>query len=295
MPALDPKLLGWIARAVVAASLVAFVGIAASQTNAANQAVASPSAQASSARVVSPSGAIAPAANATLAVDPNRTTFSLDNDLISAVKWLGGITVAVLAIFAGLTLSFFGIDVRAVRKTLLETQEDLRKKADEVRGHEKSLAELKERLEKLGAELIDVVEKAKAVAPGKPVDPVKNLPPKATDPVYGPLSEIWLADEKKQEALRRVMAQSQFEWSTVGTLAKKTQLPLAEVKELAGRDPLVQGAISRNNEVLFRLKEFNELPPNMMDAEAWESWKRSLFHVPAKKEQGLGMVKKPPP
>ncbi|MGJ7605466.1 hypothetical protein ACSFA7_14100 [Variovorax sp. LT1R20] len=209
---------------------------------------------------------------------PQQVTLSLDRDLVTFIKvaaWAAGI---FLAIFAALAVGFFGFDVRAARKSLLEASDDIRTRSEAIRKDHQSLIELKERLEQLGAKLIDQVEKANPPAPGSTTEPTTSPDRGDTSGApIGPLSEAWFTEEKKKEIVRNTIASSEFEWSTLDTLHRKTGFSKPELMSLANRDPLVQRGIGRNSEVLFRLKEFNHpLPNNGLGTMTLEDWAKIL-------------------
>ncbi|QNK69208.1 hypothetical protein [Variovorax sp. PAMC26660] len=244
--------------------------------------------------------AMAVSAQSVAPAGPQQVTLTLDRDLVTFVKvaaWAAGI---FLAVFAALAVGFFGFDVRAARKSLLEASDDIRTRMESIRKDHEALGALKERLEKLGGELVGLIEdktpppnsisttgakrgrKPKAVNDGFETDidlsdiedalaadepaptPEENKstpsqPHKEssapTQP--GPLSELWDMEEKQRERIREVLASSEFEWSTVGTVSKKTGLSEEAIEKLALGDPFVQIGHGRQGAMLLRLKEFN--------------------------------------
>jgi hypothetical protein len=220
--------------------------------------------------------AVAVSAQSATPAGPQQVTLSLDRDLVTFVKvatWAAGI---FLAIFATLAVGFFGFDVRAARKSLLEANEDIRTRMDAIRKDHQSLVELKERLGKLGAELIEQVEKkAPTTAPPDAVPP-QNDESRPT-PSSDPLADLELK-RQKQTFIRKLLAAAEFEWSTANTIARRMGLRREEVIALAEDDPLVQQGTGRNSEVLFRLKHFNHLPEVGRDISVGDEWPDIVAH-----------------
>lgn len=200
---------------------------------------------------------------------PQQVTMSLDQDLITFVKaaiWVAG---AFLAIFAFIAIGFFGWDVAQTRKVMQDARDDVTKRMSEIRQDHQALKDLKERLEKLGAELVEQIEKK---AP--PTDSAALVPPPTSTPVpqpakdgedtdpEGPLASVWETEEEKRNRIRYVIAWGEFEWTTLPTLAKKAGLSQKEVRALATDDPSIQVGTGRHGQLLFRLKEFNHVYPN---------------------------------
>ncbi|QSI33409.1 hypothetical protein GNX71_29120 [Variovorax sp. RKNM96] len=197
----------------------------------------------------------------------NQVTLSLDQDLITFVKagaWVAGI---FLAIFAFIAVGFFGWDVAQTRKAMQDARDDLNKRMGEIRLDHQALKELKERLEKLGAELVEQIEKKTAADPSVPPSPAPAPAPapapqqdtKPDEPNQdGPLSQSWRTNEEKRLQVRQVIAAAEFEWTTLGTLAKKTGLGDNEIIALTVDDPLVQRGIGARGQMLFRLRHFND-------------------------------------
>ena len=182
---------------------------------------------------------------------------SLDRDLITFVQWFASISALILAAFAGFIVWFFGVDVAQTRKAMLDAREDIAGRLDAIRSDHQTLRELKERLQKLGAELVDEIEKAKA-ATGGPANPIPKRDAAPDDQeLPGPLTQVWEMEERKRKRIRDMLATSEFEWSTIGTLQKKTKLSPEEIETLARNDPLVQVGQGQQGATLLRLKEFN--------------------------------------
>ena len=199
------------------------------------------------------------------AATPDRVTLSLDRDLVTFAKaaaWTGGIFITV---FAFIAVGFFGWDVKQTRKAMYDARDDLRKRMDEIRKDHDDLNELKERLKKLGAELIEVAEKK---PPGQPTAPTPAHPPSLStttlpsseaeqaptenQPGWGPLTS-W-TDENKKAYLRNVIGASEFEWSTLGTLARKTGIPGEAIWSLFANDPFVEQGTGRDGRLLLRIR-----------------------------------------
>ena len=195
----------------------------------------------------------AASAQSTTQAPTNQVTLSLDRDLITFVKWAGG----ALGLFLIVCGWVFGVDVFKTRAALLEAREDIANRREAIRGDHQALLELKDRLQKLGAVLEDEIEKAKVAirSSAVPAPPTDTKPSK--DAPRGALTEVWEQEDRKRQHIREVLAASEFQWSTIGTVAKKTGLPRPEVETLAQSDPLIQIGQGQEGARLLRLKEFN--------------------------------------
>lgn len=211
---------------------------------------------------------------------------SLDQDLITFVKWAMGIGGAILVFFGW----FFGVDVAKTRSAMLDAREDIAKRLEAIRLDHQSLIELKERLEKLGAELVEQIEKKTPTEPPPPSRlqpaPDQDTEPKETNQ-DGALAKAWRLKEAKRIHLRQVISAAEFEWTTLGTLAKKTGFTENEIIALTFDDPFVQRGVGRQGQTLLRLRHHND--PNAVRAvlpiDAGPLWGSALWeHLQQGKE-----------
>lgn len=202
-----------------------------------------------------------PAYSAALTIAPpdsDRVSLSLDKDLITFSKWaiiIGGSFVGALALIGA---GFFGLDVRQARKSMQEAREETARRMEEIRLAHQSLKDLKDNLEKLGAQLIEEVDRKKSPGTFAVPDMGQAAPPgPAGSAQMGALEQLERENESIRATLRLMLHMSEFEWSTLGTLAKKIGLPEARVMALADSDPLIQRGTGRQGAVLYRLKIYN--------------------------------------
>lgn len=215
------------------------------------------------------------------AAPPQQVTLTLDQDLITFAKWavsLGGI---FLVVFAGIGVLFFGWDVAQTRKAMLEARDDIAKRLESIRSDHAALKELKERLEQLGAKLEEQqllkkagVELEDLAYPGVPKHPPEPpLPSEPSTPPQPPprLPKIdnqvvdELNDEifngrdhnqpmaRRAEEMRRVLATSDFEWTTMGTLVKKTGIAPEDIEHILSLSDEFE-TIVRKGTKLIKLK-----------------------------------------
>lgn len=189
---------------------------------------------------------------------PQQITMSVDADLIAFVKvtiWLGG---GFLVIFAALGIAFFGWDVRKARGSILDAQKEVNELLKESRKDLNALKELKENLGELGAQLQEEMEslqdlkKKREELGEKSQEDSESSPPSAAVPTrmefrdaasQVPVSSICsptspMAGMRSDlDLIREVIASSNYEWTTIGRLMKKTGLPHDEILQEARSAP----------------------------------------------------------
>lgn len=212
---------------------------------------------------------------------PQQITLSVDADLIAFVKttiWLGG---SFLVIFAAIGITFFGWDVRKARGSITDAQKEVNELLKESRKDHDALKELKGKLEELGAKLQEDIEslqdlKEKREELGKKPqeatetptpsvaapermafrDTVKTfLRPGATPSIEGKRSNI--------DLIREVIASSNYEWTTIGRIMKKTGLSQDEILREARSAPDI--IISYSNQTKDNIFKFKPLRPTLRD------------------------------
>jgi len=297
MPSVGPTLRGWLVGVLMAGALLTFAGDAASQVAAPPAPVASSPANAAQPSSVSPSAVAAPATQAVPAAASEKIILSLDRDLVNFTKaaaWVFGIFITV---FAFIAVGFFGWDVKQTRKAMYDARDDLQKRMEEIRKDHKELDELKERLKKLGAELIDVAEKNAPAETGAPTPAppaslsTSTLPTSDTDDElrgdelrWGPLKN-W-TDDQRRSYLRNVIGTSEFEWSTLGTLSRKTGLPEADIWNLFANDPFVERTTGRDGRLLLRIRSVNAMgSATLRNPKIGRAFRTFLWDAPAKPDQ----------
>jgi peptidoglycan hydrolase CwlO-like protein len=179
---------------------------------------------------------LATMAGAALAADgetaPKVVTISLNEDVISLVKgaiWVGGF---FLTIFALIGITFFGWDVRNARSLIVKAQKEIQESLEAMRKDATALKELKEQLEQTGAQVQEDIEKIQ--------------PPPAL--VQGARSNI--------DLIREVIKTSNYTWTTVGRLLKRTGLDRETVLREIRAAPDIEIAFGKETQdQIFRFKE----------------------------------------
>lgn len=161
-------------------------------------------------------------------------TISLNEDVISLVKgaiWVGGI---FLAIFAFIGIAFFGWDVRNARTLITAAQKEIQENLVAMRKDATALKELKEKLEQTGAQVQEDIEKIQ--------------PPPAL--IQGTRSNI--------DLIREVIKTSNYTWTTVGRLLKRTGLDRETVLREIRAAPDIEIAFGKESQdQIFRFKELS--------------------------------------
>ena len=153
--------------------------------------------------------ALAMAAGAASA--PQAVTVSVDSDLLTLFKgaiWAAGI---FLAAFAFIGVAFFGWDVRKARASLADAQSETRALLKELQADFAEMKSLKDKLEQLGAQLEEGGSEA------------------STEP---PLERA--TERTSIDLIREVIKTSNYEWTTIGRIVKRTGLTREQVL-LVGR------------------------------------------------------------
>lgn len=160
------------------------------------------------------------------------TTLSVDQDLVSFVKfaiWAGGI---FLAVFASIGIAFFGWDVRKARAAILDAQKETSKQLKELQADYEALKQLKENLEQLGAQLEESVEtRSNDIATSK-TNGRSNL-----------------------DLIREVIATSNYKWTTIGRIVKRTGLKRDKIIEEVQSAPEIQiGYGLKTKDIIYKFK-----------------------------------------
>lgn len=228
-----PQLARVVARGLFPMAMATFLVVATAQT----------------AAPVSPASAAA----ATATGGRELVTLSLDRDLVTFIQYAG----AALGVFLVAFGWVFGVDIMKTRTALLEAREDIASRREAIRTDHQALDDLKDRLLKLGAVLEGEIEKVRATLRDAAVPGPDKVPKPPEQEPRGALTELWELQDKKRERIREVLAASEFEWSTIGTVEKKTKLSWAEIQPLIQDDPFIQVGHGQQGATLLRLKEFN--------------------------------------
>jgi hypothetical protein len=192
--------------------------------------------------------------------DQKRAVYSLDEDLISFAKvavWTGG---GFLTVFALLAVGFFGIDVRAAHKSIRTATDDIKQRIDALKKEHQEAMDLKDRLEKLGAALVEEYEKSKFTIPTPPVSsasaPLSTAadPPGDMEPEREVLEDLSMV-EAKMATVRRVISTSKFEWTSLDRLERLTKMPRAELLHLTESDSMVRRSVGVDGKPIFKLKK----------------------------------------
>lgn len=177
-----------------------------------------------------------PAAMATIGVAaPQAVTVSVDQDLLVLMKGivLGG--SIFLAVFAFIGVAFFGWDVRKARASLADAQKETRELLQELKTDFNEMKILKEKLEQLGAQL----EESGSQEPKEPKEPPSER----------------AVERSSTERIRDVIRTSNYEWTTIGRITKRTGLTRDEVlNEFRKASDIIIGNGSQTQDFIFKLK-----------------------------------------
>ncbi|AXI01614.1 hypothetical protein [Aquirhabdus parva] len=159
-------------------------------------------------------------------------TLSIDQDLITFLKaclWGGGI---FLAIFSFIGLAFFGWDVSKAKGSLLDAQKEIRELLNESKANFSSMKELREKLEQLGAQL----EENDITFAKEPV--LKN------NETRSPI-----------DLIREVINSSNFEWTTIERVIKRTGLSRDAILNEVRKAPDIKISSGRKTQdFIFKIK-----------------------------------------
>lgn len=162
---------------------------------------------------------------------PKVITMSLNEDVLSLVKgaiWGGG---AFLAIFAFIGIAFFGWDVRKARASITDAQKEIQQSLETMRKDAAALKELKEKLEETGAQVQEFIEKNQS-APAKATGARTNL-----------------------DLIREVIQTSNYTWTTVGRIMKRTGLDRDTILNETRAAPDIEiGYGKQSQDQIFRFK-----------------------------------------
>ncbi|WP_454805267.1 hypothetical protein [Paraburkholderia fungorum] len=175
----------------------------------------------------------------------SAVTVSVDRDLITLLKgaiWVGSIFIAI---FAFIGIAFFGMDVRKARTTLHDAQKETREMLAELKSDFEALKGLKDKLEQLGAQLEESEESS-----SEHVVPTDGGNQQAAT-VAIPTSE----GRTDAELIREVMRSSSYDWTTIGTIQRRTGLPRDTVLETVRKAHDIHISTGRaTKDFIFRLK-----------------------------------------
>lgn len=163
--------------------------------------------------------------------------------------------------FAGIGVLFFGWDVTKTRNALFDARNDIAARQAEVhRDHaalmrdHAALRKLKDELEQLGGELEGEIVK-KNSAPGLPPAADSEGADESDEPGQMPVEN----DEavlSRRLAIRKVLKQSKFKWTTIGTIQKKTGFARdVIVKAVTNDGGIVISTGSNTKDLIFKLAE----------------------------------------
>jgi homospermidine synthase len=137
-----------------------------------------------------------------------------------------------LAIFAFIGMTFFGWDVRKARASLIDVQNEGREILNEQKLYLAKLKVLKEELEQLGAQLDEA-------GPGESKEPlVENL-----------------SNRTSIDLIREVIRSSNYEWTTLGRVVKRTGLTRdAVLEEVRKASDIRIGTGRKTQDFIFKFK-----------------------------------------
>lgn len=182
-----------------------------------------------------------------IAADPvssSSVTLSVDRDLVTLIKcavWAGGIFIAV---FAFISVAFFGMDVRKVRSALMDAQKETSDRLKELKSDFEAMKVLKERLEQLGAQLEETSESSSETNASNMV--VSQTTDRSTAPVAKVRSDI--------DLIREVIQSGTYEWTTIGRIEKRTGLSRDAILEVVRKDPDIKISTGKTTkDFIFRV------------------------------------------
>jgi hypothetical protein len=162
-----------------------------------------------------------------------QITMSVDADLISFVKTTISLGSIFLVIFAVLGVTFFGWDVRKARGSIIDAQNEAKELLKDLREDYEALKGLKEKLEELGSKLQedseplqDLKEKHEGIG-AKPQEGTRTPIPSAGSATLSgeaALTAVGLVSGTRSnlQLIREVINSSNYEWTTIGRIMKKT-------------------------------------------------------------------------
>jgi hypothetical protein len=217
---------------------------------------------------------------------PQQITLSVDADLIAFVKttiWLGGIFLAIggflLTIYALIGVAFFGFDVRKARGSLNDVQNEVREKLNELHKDYEVLKDLKGKLGELGAKLQEDIESLQDLKEKREeldAKPQEGTKPSASvhgrmnfrdaAPTVCPPASI-AGTRSNIDLIREIIASSNYEWTTIGRIMKKTGLSHDEILQEARSAPdIIIGYGRQTNDNLFKFDPIKSvLRPTLRD------------------------------
>jgi hypothetical protein len=151
---------------------------------------------------------VVPAATlaASVASAPQSVTLTVDQDLVMVLKWTIWVGGIFLFSYASIGLAFFGWDVRKARASLGDAQKETRDKLQKLQIDFDEMKKLKEKLEQLGAQLEEGGSEETKEPPLKRGTERTNI-----------------------DLIREVIRTSNYEWTTIGRVVKRTGLSQEDV------------------------------------------------------------------
>lgn len=171
-------------------------------------------------------------------------TVTLDaSDFITVLTWAFSFLALFLIVIAALGVAFFGFDIRNARSSIDKEMAELRKLFAEAKALKEELEKTSKRqqetqndLEQIGAKIEEAADQSSPVS--KTDSETRNLP----------------------DLIREVLRNSRFEWTTIGTVAKRTGLSRDDVLHLVQSMSDVRiGTGKRSQDIIFRFKRDDEL------------------------------------
>jgi hypothetical protein len=148
----------------------------------------------------------------------------------------------LLAVIAALGVTFFGFDVRNARASIDREIGELRKVIEEakmLRGELKDTSRLQQEAK---SDLEEIGAKVEEVAAQPPAALVSGAKPRSLD-----------------DLIREALQRSRFEWTTIGTVAKRTGLTREQILEEARAMVDIRiGTGKQSHDIIFRFKRPGE-------------------------------------
>lgn len=183
---------------------------------------------------------------------PQQITMSIDADLIAFIKltiWIGGSFLVIYALIGG---AFFGWDVRKARGSINDAQKEIKEQLKELQGDYVAFKSLKEKLEELGAKLQEETELV-SVAVSVPVQASLQDSAKVQKEDGVLKASNTSGSRLNIELIREVIASSNYEWTTIGRIMKKTGLSHEEVlREIRAASDIIISFGSQTKDHIFK-------------------------------------------
>jgi len=154
---------------------------------------------------------------------------ALDADVLAFVKaavWIGG---AFLAVLAFLGVGFFGWDVRNARDSIVSAQKDIaeaqsnvRNARDSIVSAQKDIADAQSNAKKLSEDLEE--EKRSLIRIREEAEELATELQNMVDQVQPPPQKVTPPGRSDIDAIRDVIKESRFEWTSIDQIVKRTGL-----------------------------------------------------------------------